>query len=144
MCQVATNGAQTWTNARRNQAPTEIAGVVPQTNWNNMWQGGTGIPPGVLVGDGIRITWATPCGGAANTASDTSTADFRLMRGYLDNCDDTNSPDVVTVYGQSFPLYDVICYSVGNNGSATRVGKFTLSATNNGVLVTNITIGLCI
>jgi hypothetical protein len=61
------------------------------------------------------------------------------MRGYLDNCDDTNSPDVVTVYGQSFPLYDVICYSVGRNGDATRVGKFTLSATNNGVLFTNLT-----
>lgn len=117
--------------------PTEIAGAVPQTNWHNMTQGGTGV--NVPVGGGVIINWVTPCGGAhALTSYVPPPPDFKLMRGYLDNCDDTNSPDVVTVRGLTFSLYDVICYSVGDNGSADRVGKFTLMSTNNGVLFTNI------
>ena len=119
--------------------PTEIAGVVPQTNWHNMTQGGTGSPP-VPGGGGVTITWVTPGGGThALTSYFPPPPDFKLMRGYLDNSDNTSSPDVVTVSGLSFSLYDVICYSVGDNGSANRVSKFTLSSTNNGVLFTNIT-----
>jgi hypothetical protein len=116
--------------------PTDIAGVVPQMNWNNLWQGGIGIPPGVAVGGGIFITWATPGGGAHHLNYGATPGDSLLMRGYLDTGSATT--DTITVYGQTFPLYDVICYSKGDNGSETRVGKFTLSATNNGVLFTNL------
>ena len=118
--------------------PTESAGAVPQTNWNNMTQGGTGV--NVSVGGGIIINWVTPGGGAhALTSYFPPPPDFKLMRGYLDNSDNTSSPDVITVRGLKFALYDVICYTVGDNGSADRVGQFTLTATNNGVLFTNIT-----
>jgi hypothetical protein len=59
------------------------------------------------------------------------------MRGYLDTGD--NTTDTAIVSSLPFQLYDVLCYSIGDNGSTTRVGKFTLSATNNGVLAANST-----
>jgi len=51
--------------------------------------------------------------------------DYNLIRGYLDTGDATTN--TLTVSGIKFPLYDVIIYSDGDNGSATRVARFTLS-----------------
>jgi hypothetical protein len=116
-------------------SPGDIAGVVPQTNWNNMTQGGTS-GPSVPVGGGISIWWQTPGGGAHNLGYGTTPGDSLLMRGYLDT--DSTDTDTVIVSGLPFPLYDVICYSKGDNGSETRVGQFALSATNNGVQFTNL------
>ena len=116
-------------------APSDIAGVVPQTNWNNLTQGGG--PFTFHAAGGISIFWQTPGGGTHDLGYGTTPGDSLLMRGYLDTGNATT--DTIVVSGLPFPLYDVICYSVGDNGSSTRVGSFNLSATNNGVLFTNIT-----
>jgi hypothetical protein len=115
-------------------APDDIAGVVPQTNWNNLTQGGG--PYTFRAADGIRIYWDALGGGTHNLRYGETPGDSLLMRGYLDT--GNTSTDTVIVSGLQFPLYDVICYSKGENGYSTRVGKFTLSATNNGVLFTNV------
>jgi hypothetical protein len=64
------------------------------------------------------------------------------MRAYLDSGDYTpnnyHTTNTVIVSSVPFPLYDVLCYSKGRNGSATRVARFTLSATNNGVQFVNL------
>ena len=121
-------------------APTDIAGVVPQIGWSDLWPGGG--PYTTNVAAGIRLYWEAPGGGTANLGYGTTPGDSRLMRAYLDSGDYTpnnyHTTNTVIVSSVPFPLYDVLCYSKGRNGSATRVGRFTLSATNNGVLFTNV------
>ena len=120
-------------------APTDIAGAVPQQGWNNLWPGGG--PGTTNVAAGIRLFWQSPGGGTANLGYGTTPGDSRLMRGYLDSGDYTpnnyHTTNTVIVSSLPFPLYDVLCYSKGRNGSATRVARFTLSATNNGTQFTN-------
>lgn len=121
-------------------APTDIAGAVPQAGWSSLWPGGG--PATTNVAAGIRFYWQAPGGGTANLGYGTTPGDSRLMRGYLDSGDYTpnnyHTTNTVIVSSVPFPLYDVLCYSKGRNGSATRVARFTLSATNNGVLFTNV------
>ena len=121
--------------------PTVIAGAVPQTNWNNLTAGGG--PFTYHAAGGISIYWDSYGGGTHNLGYGTTPGDSQLMRGYLDTGDSTpqnkHTTNNVIVSSVPFPIYDVLCYSVGDNGSATRVARFTLSATNNGVRYTNIT-----
>jgi len=103
------------------------AGVVPQSGWVNLTQGGTGN--NVPLGGGVTVTWATPGGGTHALASlPASPGDYALMQGYLDTGD--NTTNTVTVSGLKFPLYDVIVYAAGDNGSATRVGQYWLTASS--------------
>ena len=76
---------------------------------------------------GMTITWGAPGGTHEFSHMGNSPADFALMQGYLDTSD--SSTTTVTVNGVKFPLYDIIVYGDGDNGSATRVGKYTLTAT---------------
>ena len=121
-------------------APTDIAGAVPQAGWSDLWPGGG--PYTTNVAAGIRFYWEAPGGGTANLNYGTTPGDSRLMRAYLDSGDYTpqnkHTTNTVIVSSVPFPLYDVLCYSKGRNGGTTRVAKFTLSATNNGVLFTNV------
>lgn len=107
------------------------AGVVPQSGWVNLTQGGTGN--NVPLGGGVTVTWATPGGETHAFASmPVSPGDYALLQGYLD----TGSPggvsttNTVSVAGLKFPLYNVIVYSAGDNGSATRVGQYTLTTSS--------------
>jgi hypothetical protein len=102
------------------------AGVVPQDDWINLTAGGNGTS--VPLEAGMTVTWSTPGGGTHEfSAMPNSPADFALMQGYLDT--GSTSTSIVTVNGVKFPLYDVIVYADGDNGGATRVGKYTLTAT---------------
>ena len=47
------------------------------------------------------------------------------MKDFLDNSDTSTATGRVS--GLKFPLYDVIVYCAGDNGTATRVGKYTIS-----------------
>src|ERR1035441_1240912 len=114
---------------------SDSAGVVPQTGWYNLTAGGG--PAYFHAAAGVSIYWETPGGGTHNLRYGITPGDAILMRGYLDTGD--NTTDTAIVSSLPFQLYDVLCYSIGDNGSATRVGKFTLSATNNGVLAANST-----
>ena len=113
----------------------DTAGVVPQTGWYNLTAGGG--PAYFHAAAGVSIYWDSYGGGTHNLRYGISPGDAILMRGYLDSGD--NSTNNAVVSSLPFQLYDVICYSIGDNGSATRVAKFTLSATNNGVLAANPT-----
>ena len=123
-------------------APTDIAGAVPQAGWSDLWPGGG--PGTTNVAAGIRFYWESPGGGTANLGyggiPPGGSRDSHLMRAYLDSGDLTtqnkHTTNTVIVSSVPFPLYDVLCYSKGRNGGTTRVAKFTLSATNNGVLFT--------
>lgn len=104
----------------------EPAGVVAQRGWNNLTSGGTGS--GINIGGSVTVSWSTPGGGTHGFSSIATTpGDNALVQGYLDTGD--TSTTTVTVSGLKFPLYDVIVYSVGDNGGATRVGKYTLNGT---------------
>ena len=99
-------------------------GVAPQDDWINLTAGGAGTS--VPCGGGVTVTWSTPGGGTHTiTSQPVDGGNSSLMRGYLDTGNATT--DTVTVSGLKFLLYDVIAYSDGDNGSAARVTKFTLS-----------------
>lgn len=100
-----------------------VAGVVPQYGWYNNVQGG-GPWTNVMDG-GITVTWASPGGGTHTFPRTPISPDDALMVSYLDTS--STSTNWVTVSGLKFPLYDVIVYVDGNNGGATRVGRYTLS-----------------
>ncbi|HOC58145.1 MAG TPA: hypothetical protein PKI20_21180 [Verrucomicrobiota bacterium] len=100
------------------------AGVVPQRGWINLTAGGNGV--NVALEAGMTATWAAPGGTHEFSTMGNSPANFALMLGYLDTTD--SSTTTVTVNGVKFPLYDVIVYGDGENGSATRVGKYALAA----------------
>lgn len=102
------------------------AGVVPQRGWINLTAGGNGA--NVALGAGMTATWTAPGGTHEFSTMGNSPANFALMLGYLDTTD--SSTTTVTVNGVKFPLYDVIVYGDGENGSATRVAKYALTATS--------------
>lgn len=119
-------------------APTDIAGAVPQAGWSCLWPGGG--PYTTNVAAGIRFYWDAYGGGTSKLGyggiPPGASSDSHLMRGYLDT--GNNTTNNVIVSSVPFPLYDVLCYSKGNNGTSTRVARFTLSATNNGVQSVNL------
>ena len=107
-------------------AVCDFAGVVPINSWNNLTTGGNGT---LAVGGGISITWASP-GGTHSLPIANSPGDYNLMQGYLDTS--STSTTTATVSGLKFLLYDALVYCDGDNGGATRVGKYTLSGASSG------------
>ncbi|MBV9085651.1 MAG: cellulase family glycosylhydrolase, partial [Acidobacteriaceae bacterium] len=106
---------------------TEMAGVVPQQNWNGAY--GNSGSLGSLVDKsgsttGAQVTWA-----ASNmwyTSTPDQPGDFRMMRGYLDNTN--TSPTIVTVsqLPNAFAHYDVYVYFDGGNGTVERLGNYRI------------------
>jgi uncharacterized protein (DUF1800 family) len=107
-------------------APLDVAGFVPQMNWNNTrdlagWNTTTGDTsdivrptPNVLVNSagtatGVTVAWSS---GNAWTSGNGGSANQRLMDGFIQNDGDT--PASVTLSGVTFPTYDVLVY-VGLN-----------------------------
>ena len=106
--------------------PTETAGVVPITNWNNA-PGVSGALSGLNDSGGaataVGVTWDS------NNTWDTGIADnpgdFRLMRGYLDT--NTNTTTTVTLSGLDPTMpYDLYIYS--NGDGAGREGVYTIGS----------------
>jgi endoglucanase len=111
-------------------APTEVAGVVALANWNQAGVANSGAMSGLVDENGAAttasVTWNAP-----NTY-DTSIPDLpgndAMMKGYLDNNNTVPSTVSVTGLPASFGRYDVYVYFDGDNGSATRVGNYRLTA----------------
>jgi predicted cupin superfamily sugar epimerase len=111
-------------------SPTEVAGVVPKSNWNEA-QGSsgngfalvdeTGAPTGATVSWTSSPVWSLPI---ADTPGN-----FRMMSGYLDTVGQNTT---VTVAGlpASAAGYDVYVYADGDNGGATRTGTYQISGTS--------------
>jgi hypothetical protein len=110
-------------------APTEVAGVVPEPNWNNA-SGVSSASPLALVDDTGNATSATVTW-SSNDVWETPITDqpgnARMMKGYLDTA--SNSTTTVTVAGlpASPGGYQIYVYADGDNGSATRTGIYTIS-----------------
>ena len=119
-------------------APTEIAGVVPQPNWNQAGIANSGTLPGLLDANGIATTasvsWTSP--NTYFTAIPDQPGNNRMMKGYLDNSDAT--PNTVNVSGLhgSFATYDVVAYFDGGNEASgglpgpTRSSLYRLTSTD--------------
>ncbi|MEX2139575.1 MAG: PEP-CTERM sorting domain-containing protein [Pirellulales bacterium] len=107
--------------------PAEIAGVVPQGNWNS-FLGTTGTMPLVLgsgASSGATVTW----GGSPNdwdtNVDQTLSANHKMMLGYLDTNDTSITNLMVSGLPASLtgPGYNVFIYYDGDNGTAGAVGS---------------------
>src|SRR3984885_6580063 len=119
-------------------ATTEVAGVIPEPNWNDA-SGVSSSSPLSLIDDTGAATSATVTW-SSNDIWDTPITDqpgnARMMKGYLDTA--SNSTTTVTVAGlpTSAGGYQVYVYADGDNGSATRTGIYTISGA--GITTTSI------
>jgi alpha-glucosidase len=115
---------------------SEMAGLVPQTNWNSFGGPAVQATPQPLVLDdgtssGTTVTWSSSAlwDTSANSSLDGSPGDARMMLGYLDTSD--SSVTTVTISGvpASFQAsgYRVIIYYDGENNGNNRVGAYTLN-----------------
>jgi len=116
-------------------AATELAGTVPQRNWNNVlvFTNGAVAGPNLKNAIGLGTTvdvsadFATPGEQLAVNASLSS--DHKLMKGFgSDQAGTTGfqTNSVINVSQVPFPIYDVIVYSDGNNNGGDRVVQFRL------------------
>jgi hypothetical protein len=116
--------------------PAEIAGVVPQANWNNL-ETANGTNVGSLELDNgaastATVTWASPNTWRSTTGNNAFPAgpDRKLTAGYLDSNDTAAGGAMVTVNNIDAavrsPMYDVLVYFVSDSG-ANRGGAYTLT-----------------
>ena len=114
--------------------PDEIAGVVPQANWNNLEGASGSLTSGLVLSDGsasgASVTWAGPNtwrSGANNTFP--AGPNEKLLSGYLDSNDTTEGGVMITVdnidAALRAPAYDVYVYFVSDSG-ADRGGAYTI------------------
>ncbi len=100
------------------------AGVVVQSNWNNL-AGVSGGPTALIDDSGALLTTTLQWGGSPNmftTGNGSSTADHILMNGYLDT--NNNSTTVLTLENIPYDVFDIIVYYDG--GSTSRSGQYTV------------------
>jgi hypothetical protein len=126
--------------------PSDVAGVVPQANWNSLFtnmgtdqSGNVYDNNGTAVSSTATISWA-----ANNTWSNTRPGEMNnnfpeggdriMMTGYLDSTDMAAGATTVTVNNIDAPLrtpaYDVYVY-MSNGFTGVRGGGFTLTSGTN-------------
>jgi hypothetical protein len=120
---------------------TDVAGVVPAANWNNLaGAGGTnGVPLTLSTGaaSGATVTWSSPNTWRSGTvATVTGNNAFpvgpnrTMLTGYLDSNDQATGGVTVTVSDIDAtlrsPAYDVYVYFVSDS-NANRGGAYTLN-----------------
>ncbi|HLJ93089.1 MAG TPA: PEP-CTERM sorting domain-containing protein [Gemmataceae bacterium] len=112
---------------------TDIAGVVPQANWNNA--NGTGATlNGLLNQNGVAttasVTWHAD--GTWGSGTGTASGNAKLYNGYLDSTG--TSPTTVTVSGLAAAglagSYDVYVYFTGDGAGSNppRSGNYTIGS----------------
>ena len=117
-------------------ASSEIAGVIPESNWNNA-SGASSSSALSLVSDQGLVTSASVTWTSDNVWSlpITDTAgNYDMMRGYLDNS--SGDPTTVTFSGIPPGTYNIYVYTDGDNGASTRTGIYQISGT--GITTTSI------
>lgn len=113
-------------------APSDIAGVEPQSNWNNCpdgWSPVANLTNGDGQSTGVSVD---PSGGYPDynawvSVDPPNGPNSKLMRGYI--WDGITSPLTVEVSGLAGTLdkYDVLVYFDATNGSADWVMEFSVS-----------------
>ncbi len=111
---------------------SDVAGVVPQSNWNS-FLGEPASGNGTLVlsngtASGAMAAWTTANDWDTNI-NQTVSANHKLMMGYLD----TNDTSVTNVQITGLPAaftsagYDVYVYYDGDNGTQARAGRYEIN-----------------
>jgi hypothetical protein len=121
-------------------SPTEAAGVVAKSNWNQV-SGASSATALALKDESGTATTATvswKADGVWSTPIIDQPGNIRMMEGYLD----TGSGNATTVTASGLPSnangYSVYVYADGDNGSATRSGTYQIS----GPGITTSSVGL--
>jgi len=120
-------------------AASEIAGVVPQTHWNN-GVGAARVTPLALVNaagepTAASVTWTANNGWMTPITDQPGNA--RLMKGYLDNTNTTVT--TVNVAGLPSGAYDVYVYADGDNKAYTRTASYQISGSGMPAQTTTVT-----
>lgn len=109
--------------------PFEVAGIIPQSNWNVA--GGNASGASLSLFDrtgkdtGATVTWTSNNTYATPTAD--SPGNARMMRGYLDTSNSSITRVEVSNLAPSPNGYDVYVYIDGDNPGATRTGTYQIS-----------------
>jgi hypothetical protein len=120
-------------------APTETAGVIPKSNWNDALGNSRATPLALCdesgTVNGTVLTWSSD--NPWSTDISDLPGDYRMMRGYLDT--GGGNPTTINVSGlMSCPTgYDIYVYFDGDNASATRTATYSISGP--GITTTAIT-----
>ena len=111
---------------------TDIAGVVPQGNWNS-FLGVTGTNQALNfstgTASGATISWGMSPNDWDTGITEAPSANHKMMLGYLD----TNDTSITTMTVSGLPAsltgagYNVIVYYDGDNGTAGRVGRYEVN-----------------
>ena len=126
---------------------SDVAGVVPQANWNNGPQASSGTEagivgptPGVLVDDlgnatGMTMQFSAPGAWSVGTGGSGGAADKRMMTGYLDMSGD-GAGQIITIDLANIPYaeYDVFLY----HSSATGANRTMRVTANDGVVASTL------
>jgi hypothetical protein len=116
----------------------EVAGVVPQDNWNS-FTGQNQPAAQALVDDagaatGATVVWTSPAGQWDTNIADTP-GNLRMMLGYLD----TNGVDALSVTVSNLPAsitaggYEVYAYADGDNGTEVRPATYAITGSPSAV-----------
>lgn len=113
-----------------NMGTGESAGVVSQTNWNNL-TGYSGSSSSLVNGSGATVSGLSVNYASTNTWADGGVSDTagnnRLMRGYLDqNTDGAVTTVAVSGLGFGSGIYDIYVYNAGDGNN--RTGSYTIGA----------------
>src|SRR5215216_5392501 len=133
-------------------APEEVAGVVPQANWNNLTGAtGTGVTGleydngGAAVSSTATVTWTSPNtwrSGANNAFPDGP--DRKLVMGYLDTGNTAANGITITVNNLDSAFtsvaYDVYVYFVSDS-NANRGGAYSVNDGNTNIVKYGSTMG---
>jgi hypothetical protein len=109
--------------------PTDMAGVIPKPNWNNLPGAASGSPQ-ALADETGSVTAATAVWIADNPWAlpiAATPVNFTMMQGYLDTANENTTTVTVAGLPATPNGYDVYVYADGDNGSASRSGNYSIS-----------------
>lgn len=106
-------------------SPEDVAGVVPQDHYNNIYAGSfTDVALFDASGTATPVTITVEAGGTVGAGTGTSSADRELLQGYLHN---GNAPLVVQLHSVPNDVYNLVIYSVGFNFNTTYEQSLALA-----------------
>ncbi len=109
--------------------PTDVAGVVPKANWNNLLTITSAQPQALLneFGSGTSASAAWSGQNLWMLPISNPSPDFTMMQGYLDDLDGGTSTVSVTGLVGVPNGYLVYVYTDGDNTTDTRTAEYTIS-----------------
>lgn len=117
--------------------PTDLAGFIPATNWNNSTTDNANGATAFAMIDNLGVattalaTWQS--GSASWSVATTgagSAADKKLMSGYLDQgADGSGQIHTISVTGIPYPVYNVYLYH-SSSGGPNRTARFQANGTD--------------